>query len=230
MIDFLFPQYCTTCGRESKEALCLRCWKNFKKYFILNQKNRCPKCSHQLKNDTCLFCNSRHLFFDQLIALYEYNSSTKTLLLDWKYSNNANVYRIFLKDVLKIVKTIQPDRMGYISSSKFGKKYRSYDVLEKLLKEIHKSTQIPYGKDIRKIKKNKQSKGKQAERFFNVLFSLGLTIEFHPINKYLLIEDTTTTGATINEAARLLKEAGVKEVIVLSIFLEDFEEESLWSQ
>jgi predicted amidophosphoribosyltransferase len=63
-----------------------------------------------------------------------------------------------------------------------------------------------------------------------VLFSLGLTIEFHPINKYLLIEDTTTTGATINEAARLLKEAGVKEVIVLSIFLEDFEEESLWSQ
>jgi predicted amidophosphoribosyltransferase len=46
----------------------------------------------------------------------------------------------------------------------------------------------------------------------------------------LLIEDTTTTGATINEAARLLKEAGVKEVIVLSIFLEDFEEESLWSQ
>ncbi|GIX42318.1 MAG: amidophosphoribosyltransferase [Leptospiraceae bacterium] len=231
MIDFLFPNYCIFCNKESKEVLCFECWKKFKTYSLRNQNTkRCKKCFHPLKQNQCLFCSSRYLYFDHLIALYEYNSFTKSLLLDWKYSNNNIVYRIFLKDILKIIKEYKPDRIGYITSSKFGKNYRSYDVLETLVKKIHKTTGIPCGKDIKKIKSNKQSQGKQNERFFNILFSFGLTVKLNVINKYLLIEDTITTGATVNEVARILKQEGIKEVLILSIFMEDIEEESLWNQ
>jgi len=232
MIDFLFPHYCILCGKESREVLCLQCWKKLKRsYFILDQhKERCKKCFHLLHNGKCFFCESRHLYFDQLFALYEYNSFTKNILLDWKYHNNEKVYRIFVKDILKLINQINPERLGFISSSKFGKDYRSYDVLESLVNTLHKKTMIPYNKDIIKIKKNKQSKGKQNERFFNVLFSFGLTKKFKLINKYLIIEDTITTGATINEAARLLKEMGVEKVYIISIFLEDVEEDSLWNR
>ncbi len=229
VFNFLFPNYCIICKKESREVLCKNCWKELRKHRLKFDEHRCLKCSHKLLNHECLFCSSRFVYFDKLIGLYEYNSFTKKILLEWKYENHENIYRLFIKDILKIIQREQPDRIGYISSSKFGRQYRSYDVLEKLVKTLSSKTNIPYGKDIIKIKKSKQSQKKQFERFFHILFSLGLTYKFTGINKYLLIEDTTTTGATINEVSRILKESGIQSVIIVSIFLEEFEEESLWN-
>lgn len=227
--NFLFPNYCVICKKESKEALCLNCLRELKKHKLRYDHHRCKKCSHKLVQNICLFCTSRHIYFDKLIGLYEYNDFTKKILLSWKYENNENIYRIFIKDLIKVIQLEQPDRLGFISSSKFGKQYRSYDVLEKLVKTVSIQTNIPYGIDIIKIKKNKQSQKKQVDRFFHTLFSFRLTHNIIGINKYLLIEDTTTTGATINEVSRMLKDNGIKTVIILSIFLEEFEEESIWN-
>ncbi|MCS7204529.1 MAG: phosphoribosyltransferase family protein [Leptospiraceae bacterium] len=224
--NFFFPNYCVECGKESKEALCFDCWKEFKKSSLKKStNNRCEICYHKKHNGKCKFCSSRFLYFDSLYALYEYNSNTRKVLLDWKYQNYKAVYRLFVSEVVKYVKKIQPNRIGFIGSQKFKKNTRSYEVLELLVRQVSKKTNVPWGKDIVKIKTTKQSKNKQLERFLAISTSFELTKEIKYVDKYLLVEDTVTTGATINEVSRLLKEIGIKEVHVLSIFLEDFDEE-----
>ncbi len=227
--NFFFPDYCIYCGKESKLPLCSSCLYKFKKHKLTNRENYCNKCNHLLRDSICYFCSSRYVFFDKLIALYEYNTFTKPILWEWKYQNYKDVYKLFVKDLIKIIQLEKPNRIGYISSHNFGKNYRSYDVLEALVKKLNSLTNIPYGKDILKIKKIKQSQKKQEDRFFEILFSFQLTKKFPLINKYLLVEDLVTTGATINEVARLLKEKGIKNITVVSIFFEDFIEESIWN-
>ncbi|MFN3604938.1 MAG: ComF family protein [Leptonema sp. (in: bacteria)] len=232
MWGFLFPSYCVYCGAETKNMVCRKCWRQFQKFKILHKtENRCSVCFHKLNsiNHQCDFCQSRFLFFNKVYALYEYNSFTKKILLEWKYQNQREIYKLFLKDILKTVSKETPDRIGIIGSSKISKNFRNYNILEDIAKEVSYSLKIPFGHDIIKTKKTKQSQNKQINRFFDVLFSFELTQKISNINKYLIIEDTITTGATINEVSRLLKKQNVREVMIISIFMEEIKEGSLWS-
>lgn len=230
MLKFLFPNYCIYCGIEAKESICKKCWEQFQTFKIIDSEHRCNRCFHKLNPDNpeCYFCKSRFLFFDKVYSLYEYNSFTKKALIEWKYQNQRSLYKFFVEDIAKIINIEKPDRVGYINSGKLSKNYRNYNILKDLCFNISKMIQIPFYSDILKIKKNKQSKNKQFDRFFEVLFSFELTNKIQEINKYLLIEDTITTGATINEVSRILKKERVKKVIIVSIFLEEIQEGSLW--
>ncbi len=228
LLNFINPNYCIYCKKESENVICKDCWSQFEKHKL--SENRCKKCYHFILQDTCHFCSSRFIYFDSLIAFYEYNSFTRKALLEWKYKGVHSVYKFFLHDLIKTIQRIQPDRIGFIRSGKHGTHYRSFEVLETLVKEASKNTQIPFSSDLVKVKKIKQSKNKQLERFFDVLFSFRLTKEIKGINKYLLVEDLVTTGATSNEASRVLKENKVREVYIVSIFMEEMQEDSIWNQ
>ncbi len=231
MWKFLFPTYCLYCGKESENLICKTCMSELQKYKILNfTENRCKVCFHKLNpiHNECAFCRSRFLFFEKVYALYEYNSFTKKILIEWKYQNQRNLFYIFLEDLVNIILQEQPDRIAFIDSGKSSKKYRNYNHLEDLVKAIYNKVKIPYGGDIKKVKNIKQSKNKQIQRFFEVLNSFELTKKNVHIKKYIIIEDTITTGATINEVSRILKLNHIENIVIVSIFLEDIKEDSLW--
>lgn len=232
MWKFLFPSYCLYCGKESEDLICNGCRLELEQYKIFNStENRCNICFHKFdpNHKECYFCKSRFLFFDKVYALYEYNYFTKKILLEWKYQNQRKLYQFFLDDVIKLILQENPDRIGFIDSGKNSNRYRNYNLLKDLAKAIHLRTNIPYGGDIKKIKKIKQSKNKQINRFFDILNSFELTSKISFVKKYIVLEDTITTGATINEVSRILKGNNVETVVILSIFLEEIKEESLWT-
>lgn len=76
---------------------------------------------------------------------------------------------------------------------------------------------------IRKKRKRKQSSLHRTDRFLHVHNSLELRKTYADIKgeSILLIEDVFTTGATANEAARMLKWNGAREVILLSVFFRE---------
>ena len=104
--------------------------------------------------------------------------------------------------------------------SKKRKKERGYNQSLLIARKISSKEKIKLGdKVISKVKNNNtQSKLNKEERAENVKNVYKITKDKEIINKnILLIDDIYTTGATLNECSRMLKQAGAKKIDVLTI-------------
>ncbi len=95
---------------------------------------------------------------------------------------------------------------------------RGYNQSELIAKIIAKKSKIPYRKNILIKQKHNitQSNLNRKQRFENVKNVFKVTNDLKN-KKILLIDDIYTTGATVNECARVLKKAGASEVVVYTV-------------
>ena len=104
--------------------------------------------------------------------------------------------------------------------SKKRYKLRGYNQSSLLAKEFAEIFNLEFDKEVLiKIKNNpRQSTLSQEERFLNTQGVYKINKNAKIINKnILLLDDVFTTGATCNECAKVLKEAGAKKVGVFTI-------------
>ena len=98
---------------------------------------------------------------------------------------------------------------------------RGFNQCELMCEEIIKENKIIYEPNLllRKIYKKKQSWGDKKDRVKNISGVFEINQKKFPENyvsgkSFILIDDVITTGATVNEARRLLTEAGAKKVLI----------------
>ena len=99
-------------------------------------------------------------------------------------------------------------------------KERGYNQSELIAKEIAKNlTNTIYKKVLKKIKDNKrQSELKKEERLQNVKDVYEIqNKQIIENKKIILFDDIYTTGNTVNECSKVLKENGAKEILVLTL-------------
>ncbi|MFR2196198.1 MAG: ComF family protein [Clostridia bacterium] len=104
--------------------------------------------------------------------------------------------------------------------SKKRNKERGYNQSFLIAREIAKNEKVKLKNNvISKVKNNNtQSKLNKEERAENVKNVYKITNNKEIIDKnILLIDDIFTTGATLNECSKMLKQAGTKKVDVLTI-------------
>ncbi|MBW7856856.1 MAG: ComF family protein [Leptonema sp. (in: Bacteria)] len=136
-----------------------------------------------------------------------------------KFQNERFISDLFIDQVAENVSSFGKfEQIGWISSGKLAHRSRPYQPVADVAKAVGKKLKIPVSADITKIKNRKQSGANYQSRFFDLPQSLRLTESPKQITYYLLLEDVVTTGATANESARLLKQSGIKEVHVISLF------------
>ncbi len=241
--SFIMPLSCPCCGCEwigEKHGSCSICYEDLKKARF-SAKNRCKICfsltrqvsgcrrqfliSNQGSYPKETYCGGRQIFFDRHISLCQLSPKWARLLQSWKYQGNRCLHQAFLPLLLegkiqKLLSLWKLQRVGYIDSGSRSKDLRPFQPCHDIAIYLAKLWEIPWGKDIRKCKAYQQSKKKYGERFFSIHNALEVTSVFPSAiipSHYLLIEDVYTTGATANEAARILKQNGVKRVFVLSM-------------
>ncbi len=149
----------------------------------------------------------------------------------WKYENDRRLWRLFWdlepglaanrKRVMEL-REAGIDRIVWIDSGRSGRHLRNYQpcadlagALASILRPVFGS-----GADLRKRKGKQQS----GQGFVDRFFALHDSLEFcgpGTARRCLLVEDVFTTGATANEAARILKKNGALQVIVFSLLLRD---------
>ena len=229
---FLIPAYCPCCGVgmiDESLGSCPICRKKLESALLSSEK-RCKLCFSPLKEQAgqnCepqeYFCQGRQIFFDQHISLYQFTKDWSKLIHSWKFIGNRYLYQSFLSLLRQRAQELcswwKIGRLGYIDSGSRKLDLRAFQPCHDLSLFLSKLWRIPWGKDLVKVRSKQQSKNSYAERFFSIHNALALSSSFPkapPIN-YLLIEDVYTSGATVNEAARILKKAGVSKVYVLSM-------------
>ncbi|MDP3784946.1 MAG: ComF family protein [bacterium] len=107
-----------------------------------------------------------------------------------------------------------------IPASPERRRERGYNQAELLAEGLSEKISLPCRADILlKIKNTpSQTSLSRRERLFNIKDSFTIQNPEELLGKtILLVDDISTTGATLSEAARVLKQAGAKEVIGLVV-------------
>jgi competence protein ComFC len=223
MISFLSPGLCPICGRELPEGACVcaGCRSQLEAERI-DGAGRCPVCFYPLTGEGCPFCESRNLFFERHVSLYRLSDPWRSLLNHWKFQNERGLHRIFNDALYSAFERLGSfDRIIYISSGRFGYDVRSYSPCRDLCSQVSREMGIPFGADIVKIARGRQSGRGVVERFLKIRDAFSCTMPLSGVERILLIEDIFTTGATANEAARIVRRNGAGGVSILSMLMRE---------
>lgn len=220
VLNFIFPLNCFHCHRQdllaSKIGICRNCAK-LPKVSVLNH---CDTCGSRLFDGTCLYCNSRNVFFEKLLYIRERDELEKKIIQNIKFHKQpylGGFFRFGLNRLLFSIKNIPFNGIVYIPSNRKTLRERPIYPYSYIVRKIQKYFAIPKICPFRKMSKELQSGKTYRDRFLHARFAFEILPEYNQklSGNYLLVDDVFTTGATVNEIARLLKINGAENVYIL---------------
>lgn len=209
LIDWLFPFYCTSCKQEGR-AICKPCLAKIK----LFRNEFCCYC--QLPNKFGKNCDGCGLL-DGLWAIFEYEKKgiLSEILHNWKYNQIEAFWQDFrteinIADKLRVWLEKNFDLVTWIPLSERKLQLRGFNQSEFIAKQI--GLKLPQKAIvIKKLETVAQMTLSKAERHNN-LKDVFEVVELGQGRKIILIDDISTTKATLEEAAKALKAAGWAKV------------------
>lgn len=230
VLNFLFPKTCVICGKLDKNYICEKCEERFNKYkrygIIDNKKTLMDKLNiHNITySQYYSFAQGQKLYWEKLLYCFEYKSIIRKYILKYKFGNKPYLSEFFANQILNNKKVYEIlklyDIIISVPMEKIKKQKRGYNQTELIAKIIAKKCAILYEEDlIKKVKDTKtQSTLNKKERVNNIKDAYQITDKSKVYRKkIILFDDIYTSGATVNEISKKLKQAGAREVLVLVI-------------
>jgi ComF family protein len=223
ILDFLFPKTCFGCQREGT-YLCSDCLATLD---ILNTLFcLCPKSRIIASPGKCPVCRSQSLSGLYFAVSYK-NSLVKNLLHRFKYSPYVKELAKTLASLIivhfKLIekeKELQNSVLVPVPLEKTKLKARGFNQSEEMAKELVKEWKVPLINNcLEKIKTTENQmelSGKEREENLKGAFAVKSAEQIQG-KKIFLIDDVYTTGATLEECAKILKQAGAKEVWAIAV-------------
>ncbi len=200
--DFLFCRQCVSCNETLP---------------LFSDEDFCSDCQKQVKR---LEENTFTLIDVQRVrSVYIYDGAPRKALVRFKYNNHAQAGRFMAKEISEIVKKdkilMSADMVVNVPNGKYTTE-RLYNQSMFLAKIVSRRCGLKFCPNVLKKKRGVKSQLKcrtRTERMENIksAFSVEKDIDLHG-KSVLIIDDITTTGATLNECAKALKAAGAEKI------------------
>ncbi len=204
----IYPQTCGICGKLNTNSLCNKCKIELKKEEDANIIKR----GEEIENK----------YFNELMYIFKYEGQIRNLILDYKFNEKAYIYLTFVNFLLnnrKIFENIKTyDTIIPVPISKKRLKERGYNQSYLIAKEIVSQTNLELVNNCLFKTKNiiEQSKLNKEDRVNNVKGVYALkNKQLIENKKILIIDDIYTTGSTVNECSKILRQGNPKEIGVL---------------
>lgn len=206
IISFFFPKVCGICKNK------------------INENYTCEKCSnilqYTMERELCV--RNLNGCVDLQISLFMYKNLIRNKILEMKFDGKAYIADSFAELMYKVLKEKSIEFDIIIPVPIYIKRYRErgYNQSELLSKFISRKLNVKNKtRVLLKIKNNKpQSTLDKDTRMKNVINVYRVKSNKSIQRKrVLLVDDIYTTGATANECAKVLKEAGALKVICITI-------------
>lgn len=231
IIDFctelLYPKRCVTCDKvllkiEKEIGFCKECSKKVK----LVGPHYCIKCGGPLKNpqeELCNNCKQIKRTFTQGKAIFQYTGDMKTAMYRFKYSNKRCYGKVFARHAINNhggwLKSLKVDAIVPVPMYEPKKRKRGYNQAEVFARALSDATGIPVAKDVVRRETDtaamKQLNGlKRKKNLLKAFIAAENVVQFR---KVLIVDDIYTTGTTMDEVARVLKDGGVEEIYGLCV-------------
>lgn len=235
VLQLLFPRVCPLCGKilnlrmnKGNPYICPECYSKLK--FVSGAG--CLKCSRPLSDETALYCAdcSRHKrWFDQGAALLIHDQHARKILYDLKYRNKRDHADMLAFEAAgrlsSFLELWKPEVIIPVPLHKKRLRRRGYnqaEVLSEKLSRILVSHQIRIPVDsrylirVRTTSAQKELSSEERERNMRGAFEIHYKEAAGKYRRILLVDDIYTSGATLSECARVLKEEGAEKVFFLT--------------
>ncbi|MEK7537228.1 MAG: ComF family protein [Patescibacteria group bacterium] len=235
LLELLFPIKCAVCGKETgdkkkNKLICTDCLKALSPSLDFY----CPLCEAKtFDGELCFSCRliisnaENNFYLDQLFYPFSYkDQAIQKVIKAFKYRFIKNLDqplgRLMISYLDKIKGKIDLKDTIIIPVPLHKRKYnqRGYNQSELIAEQISKYLNFEIFKDC--LAKNKITKdqaklkgNKRLENLKDVFLCAKPWLAAG--RKIILFDDVYTTGETMKECAKVLKEAGAKEIIGLAI-------------
>lgn len=213
-IDFILPHDCLICGQEtSRGQICGNC----QDYLPVVRSPFCQTCGRPVKDEIhCTCCRSGNNLSRGRSWLM-FITPADRLIHFFKYRNKRSLARLFGRALSLIVKSDhdlgQCDLIVPVPLHWWRRMRRGYNQASLIAREISRDCGIEVADILRRKRPTRtQTRLVNEQRFRNVEKAFVLKKCDVKNKKILLVDDVMTTGATINECARVLLEAGAQSV------------------
>lgn len=202
LLEIIYPResYCIICSKDGCNGICRSCLSSIKSLEYIDPE----------ENETVI--NS----------FGHYGGVLKELILKLKYHKDftaGDILAELLEEYIKENIDYESYAISYIPLSKKSKKKRGFNQCEYISKKVAYDLSIETIDVLFKCRDTKEQKRLQRhDRFENVKEAFDVNAKkLSTIKKIILIDDVTTTGATMFEAERVLKKYGVKKIKLLTL-------------
>ena len=157
-------------------------------------------------------------FLDSFTAVWYYEGNVRKSILRYKFRRGvflAPKFSKMLAEKLTQQEMAHPDVLTWVPVSRMRRFQRGYDQCELLAKQLGKVLGVPAVSTLRKVRNAPPQSGldSAAMRKANILGAFALKENANIAGKtVLLVDDIFTTGATMNECARVLLTSGAAQV------------------
>ena len=202
IINIIYPQTCSICGKLNSNALCSKCSKKLEKEYCFKKDNYQDDFNKNF---------IEHYYF------FWYKDLIRSQIISLKFNERPYISQTiayFLKKMKKSFEKLKIyDIIIVVPVSRKRRNERGYNQSELIARAISKTLGIPIVKNVLvKIKKtvpqSSLNKVQRAENSNGVYSAKNHTKLRN--KKILLIDDIYTTGSTLNECANALIQKGIK--------------------
>ena len=223
--NIFYPYRCPACeSRDGQEGLCPDC----RRQLPVIGPDRCRHCGTRLgphagTHNRCGYCRSLQLYFRHTYALCRYDFPVPELIHAYKYVRNfaaePALKRIIDEGLTRQKVPADYDRVIPAPLFFTDEFKRGFNQAELLARHVGRRLDIQVAGSLRKRRHTpKQVKLQRQERRVNLENAFTCRTASLTGKTVLLVDDVMTTGATLSECARVLKQqGGAKKVDVLVI-------------
>ena len=225
ILDTFFPIHCLGCKKEGV-WLCENCQAKIK----IRDEHCCPICEKMVtpSGRTCLACKNKHSL-DGLIVASSYaqpSIANAVHLFKYRFVSDLHVpLGNLLVTVLQKTEIPLPDVIVPVPLHKRRLRWRGFNqsalLANHLASKLLPATKIDVAENL--LVRNRYTipqmgikEYKNRQQNITGAFSVS-NIESVKDKTFLLVDDIATTGSTLFECARVLKDAGAKEVFAIVI-------------
>lgn len=212
-LDLFFPQRCLGCGEEGI-LLCRLCQRSM----LRIMPPVCPRCGKpQPSGILCPVCIGRQTAIDGIRSPFKFHGVMREAVHQFKYRNLrslAGPLAGLLKDYIE-ANPLPGDTLAPVPLHPLRFRERGYNQAYLLARELGKMIGLPVIGDCLTRVKHSQPQVKTLsadERRRNVSLAFSCNDSRARDRKIILIDDVSTSGATLEACAAALKSAGAASV------------------
>jgi competence protein ComFC len=225
LLDIIFPETCLLCGRGLRMGslrpgpVCVSCIDRLRPL----SGRRCLVCGIPLISETvhCTRCRERTFAFDRHWSLFEYRADVRELIYYYKFRGKAGLAAV-LATMLHRERPWEgsPDVIVPVPSRVERVRRRGFDHIELLARRLSRLAGIPLVGCLRQKRGRAQKALTVVERLANLRGRIVIPERMRARlagRVVLLLDDIFTTGATVSECSRVLKNAGASVVYAVTL-------------
>ena len=226
LLEIFFPGKCLLCGEmllgrsQSLKPVCLSCLQGL----IPITGRRCRVCSRALisEKDICTACRQREYNFDTNYSIFEYSGVIKELIYQYKFRRRKRVALIFTGFLAEALQRLYPQLIVIpVPPRKQPWGQRDWEHIDLIARYLEGFSGIRVARILKRSGKKAQKSMDYRQRAENIQNTISLKGDMpNTYGNLVLLDDIFTTGATGNECARILVQAGCRSVNLVTLALD----------